>query len=107
MSLLASKPIPSTVYDIDCNYDFAVDGRPFSGNRFNLNAGGYTRRSTAEGAIYGLRVGQKVPVWYDPASPAVSVLRNAPPDDLRVMKYGTYLAAATAVAGLILVAVSL
>jgi hypothetical protein len=58
-------------------------------------------------ATYGLHVGEKVTVWYDPASPSDSAIRNYPPADLAVMKYATYVAAAVSAVALAFAVVGL
>ena len=96
-----------TAYDIRCRYDFTVDGQSFTGTGLDLNSGGYMDKRNAKGAIYGLRPGEKVTVWYDPASPGLSVLRHDPPADLGVMKYGSYLAGVASLIGIVIIVVGM
>lgn len=63
-------------------YAYTVDGQGYTGSRYSLgegaNAAGRTFTSEAEAAERAAaryRVGQDIPVYYDPADPAEAVLQ--------------------------------
>ncbi len=57
-------------------YSYEVDGAPYTGKRISLT--GFGVKNSADGAArqaaHELAVGQRVPVWYDPADPARAAL---------------------------------
>jgi hypothetical protein len=59
----------------DVAYEYAVDGRLYTGTRIRLSDGDWDDREAAERHLEGLAPGQKVTVYYRPDDPAQSVLR--------------------------------
>lgn len=64
-------------YRLDIAYDYAVGGRPYAGTRYSYSEMG-TNTGAWQRVSNRLPVGTRVPVAYDPADPAESLLRPGP-----------------------------
>ena len=55
-------------------YRYSVEGRPFAGSRLEIPARRYSAKWEAREKLAGLAPGATVPILYDPADPAQSVI---------------------------------
>jgi hypothetical protein len=60
-------------------YEYSVGDQRFRGSRTSLDTDTFTSEAGALSAIGGRKAGDKVVVWYDPASPARSALQRLAP----------------------------
>ena len=64
-----------TTYSADVKYVFTVDDRQYEGDRYRYGQMGSSDRN-AHKIVASLPVGKEVPVYYNPADPADSVLKT-------------------------------
>ncbi len=76
-NLVKGRGDEGPVYQLAVAYDYEVNGQKYTGSRYNsvdLNTGKRSWQRVAD----ELPVGARVPVYYDPADPAESMLRPGP-----------------------------
>ena len=85
-------------------YDYAVDGKTFSGTTVSLQIHGYRSEEEALAVFDGKRAGDDVTIWYDPARSDQSSLSNLPPQGGRWYKRGFVIASIAAACDAYLIA---
>jgi hypothetical protein len=63
-------------YTSEVEYHYRVNNQDFTGTRIKIADGESEYRDAAEQSLRGLKVGQPLDVFYDPADPQQSVLQN-------------------------------
>ena len=76
----AGKAAAASYWTVDARYDYSVEGKPYSGDRFALEFNSwYPDETSAVSAARRFRPGDTVTVWYDPDVPATAALDKTPP----------------------------
>ena len=83
------------------SYEYSVDGKHFQGSRMSLNDDTFASEAAAAKVIGDRKAGDKVVVWYDPASPTRSALQTLPPTGDGLYRIGAIAGGAIALAGAI------
>lgn len=69
----------STTYYPSLRYEYAVSGKPYTGNRISFRNGETVRRVSSQRIVDRYPAGMQVEVFYDPKQPTVAVLDRKGP----------------------------
>ena len=83
------------------SYEYSVDGKHFRGSRTSLDDDIFASEGGGREVIGDRKAGDKVVVWYDPASPTRSALQTLPPTGDGLYRIGAIAGGAIALAAAI------
>lgn len=88
----------SSYWQVVTSYDYSVEGKRYEGKRPSLDFNSFSTEANAREVMAGLEPGP-VTVWYDPANPSWSALRNAQPQHIGLIRTITLIGVAASVIG--------